>query len=164
LPVRIIRSEQNNRDKNPIYCIFPEDSLDNLKQECLVKIRQGSKNENFKNHPQLLDILIVWKSWGKADEFSTWAEQSITDKQSVLTLLNIFFQNYKEDDILGNRIQMESIGLIQWFSISDFLEKKIQKLGLKDEDNLLVALFHKGLKMKLEGGGTSSSSESGAPT
>jgi hypothetical protein len=75
--------------------------------------------------------------------------EHVSDKLSLVALLDIFFRNYKHDDQLGDFVVKQSVGLIKWLSISDYIEGKIQSFGIKDQDNISVELFHRGLKMNL---------------
>lgn len=86
---------------------LPSDTeVEHLKATWLEAVRNGSKEIDFVDRPELARVLTGWRRWGGDEEPHRWCEATIQDDQGLLRLVSQFLQHTKSqgmDDVAVRR-------------------------------------------------------------
>jgi len=87
-PIERVSLESSREDKSGL--LIPEDKIDVLKQECVNKLIETSKDYLLNLNSKFLYLLYRWKDWGSDNKLQEFISYSIDDNNRLISLLKHF--------------------------------------------------------------------------
>lgn len=85
LPVSFVRLQQHRLDTNRDPLLLGE-CLQRLAAPLLQRIEQLATQDDFDAHPNLIELLYAWSTWG-GQGLTPWVERQISTREGMLKLL-----------------------------------------------------------------------------
>jgi len=154
LPVLVTAFVEETRKESPEFIDL--DDLEELKKECVRRIRIAASSGQLSGHPRMSMLLFRWRDWSGPDEPRQWATELIESQDGLLAFLRSFLSKVfyaKARDVSGVRWEMK-LQSIESFVPLEKLEEGIKQVDLQrldEKSQRAVTVFQKALKRK-EGG------------
>ena len=147
----LILIEQMKAENATKFEIFSQDTLQELKNIVLDRIRSVAKTPALIENESLPMIMAVWRDWGgENSEPQAFVDESVKSDVGLLSFLNNFiYQRYSSSGRTletKNRLSVKSLS--EWMDVNSLLGRldTLKRIDLSEKNGLVYEIVHSELQ------------------
>jgi len=159
LPCSLVSSEnqRRERDKDSSAFLVDDNSLKDLQEACLNKIRQAADNGALIGHPKMLSLLYDWCRWESEEAASQWVQEIVQTDDGLKAFLLAVLQRGTSTQMGAYHSTVQwyiSLGNVESFVSPSVIEERLREMGtegLTKQEGLAVSEFRRAVRRRYEG-------------
>ena len=147
MPTYHVTGNMNDWDKSRDQSEFPENydqKLGELKEICLRRIQEASRDGRLRTHPDRVGVLQIWAGWASTEDVAQWVRQEIQDRTGLFSFVGTFRDKFSNG--LKTTEYIVHKRLKEFIPIQE-VERKLEEIPpeeLSEAEREIINMFYQG--------------------
>jgi len=147
MPTYHVTGNMNDWDKSRNQSEFPENydqKLGELKEICLRRIQEASRDGRLRTHPDRFGVLQIWAGWTSTEDVAQWVRQEIQDRTGLFSFVGTFRNTFS--NVLETTEYIVHERLKEFIPIQE-VERKLEEIPpeeLSEAEIEIINMFYQG--------------------